>query len=223
MVDFMQSYPLILFDIGGVLFTTHFRKFYETMGTLGNMPPERFMQLYNQSGLEKKILSGMDIQSYFSDLGDILKIDGNNPKLRENFPCFLGAPINEMIELKKQLHEKGYPVGLFSNMSELTYNILSSTYQQILETWNGPAIFSFQARAVKTDDRMFRMIEFSNVIYIDDNCRYVSKGINHGWKGIHFTPYIDPAEAIRASEEPVADPHIKTANSAKDVIDIIMK
>jgi hypothetical protein len=65
---------------------------------------------------------------------------------------------------------------------------------------------------------------YNTVVFIDDKESYVRVGAEHGWKCILFTPYVDPAEAIRAVHGDTTLPkseNVRVADSVEEVVDAL--
>jgi len=218
---------LVLFDIGSTLFHLDFGEFYRRAADLSkDKNAEQFAQAYTASGLNHRVMEGVvTSEEFYEELREI--IDPVHPvsddELKEVFGSFLLDPISEMIEIKKRVHEAGYSVGLFSNISEVAYEIISKNNPEIFEhsVYN---IFSYKVGAVKPDPKTYVAEGFKNIIFIDDKVSYLETGLKVGWKCIWITPYIDKAEiriTVDKDKAPPVSDDFRTANSVEEVVEAL--
>ena len=59
-----------------------------------------------------------------------------------------------------------------------------------------------------------------NIILIDDKESYVMTAVKLGWKGIHYSEFIDPNEAIRAQHTDQELPETNCAR-AKNITEVV--
>jgi len=200
-----KKQQLVLFDVGAVLLELNYTGLYEAGAKQTNQTPEQFKQDYISSKIEPKVLSGeISNKQYLQELKSLLRdnslTESQLAKIVRN--CW-GNQIKETVSLKKKIAEAGYSVGLFSNANQFAKNILSKEFPEMFKTYGGPKIYSYKVGAVKPNHPMFEKVQkmgFNNITYIEDNEPYVREGIEFGWNGILFTPYIDSAEAVRQTK-----------------------
>ena len=221
---------LVLFDLGAVLIRINFNKFYEAAARLSkDKNPEEFKKAYISSGIDIKIMNGdMSGTDFLRNVQKLInpKRKVSDSELKTIFGYFLGAQIDEMVDLKKRIYKTGHAVGLFSNTSEPIVKTISQNTPEVLEIYDDswPKIYSFQIGDVKPNPPMYEAVKgFSNVILVDDNRSYLRTGIeNFGWKGILFTPYVDKSEAQRVVHTDMTklDPEdFRTADSIDEVVE----
>lgn len=222
-----KSKTLVLFDVGGVLLELNYSKLYKAGAKVSGETTENFKQKYIVSRIEPRVLSGeISHPQYLQELrillGNESLTEGQLAKIIRNA---WGDKISETIELKKQIAEKGYSVGIFSNANQFAIDILSKEFPEMFETYNtGPKIYSYQIGDVKPNIPMYEAIQemrFNSIVYLDDNQDYVKKGLEFGWNGILFTPYVDNAEAIRSEkghDNRKINPKIKVADSIEKLV-----
>lgn len=194
---------LVLWDVGGVLLRLAYSGFYERGGELTNKTPEEFKAWYIQSKLEERALTGaIRKQQYFQALREkIAPVKLTDQQLKDWISLFWGNQVDETVDLKKRIHEKGYSAGILSSMTDYALEILFDKHPGMFETWGGPKVYSFEHGIIKPDLKIYQKIpkSFKKVIFIEDKAVYLDPGIeNLGWSGIHLTAFIDSAEAIRA-------------------------
>src|SRR3989338_5208345 len=102
--------------------------------------------------------------------------------------CCWPRQVEKVVALKRKIHDAGYSVGIFSNMTELALGILSARFPEVFETYDpaSPKIYSFETGSTKSEDKMYERIRgYGKVILIDDNAAYVARAVERfGWKGI---------------------------------------
>lgn len=229
MMEKTKRRTLVLFDVGGVLLKIEFSRFYEEAARLSqHLSPHDFKKAYLSSNLEVDFLSGrIKTADYMNQLRTIISPGKSIPKeelLRVVSYCWK-EPMYDMIELKRKVYESGCCVGIFSNMSELGYKVISEMNPEMFETFDpsSPLILSFQVGSMKPKPEMYRKVSgYDKVILIDDNELYVRKGVeDFGWCGISFTPFIDKAEASRPVSRDKGKPsgNLRIANSIEEVVE----
>lgn len=218
---------LVLFDVGAVLLGLEYNRFYEEASKISkSQTAEQFKKNYISSNIEYEHLSGSINKSGYLKKLKIL-IDPKKHISDEELKNIIGncwsGQIDETVELKKKNYKAGYSIGIFSNISKLGVDMISSRYPEILETYDKsfPIIYSFEVGSVKPKTPMYKKIKgYDKVILIDDKESYLKTGIEQfGWYGILFTPYIDKAEAIRAVHNDATQPlnNFRRADSISDL------
>lgn len=218
---------LVLFDVGGVLLKLDFNRFYKAAARLsGSMNTSEFKNKYVESGIEFMAIKGeIKAADYLQMLREIIspKKEIPNDELRRIIGYCWKEQVDEAVSLKRRLHENGYSVGIFSNITDLALEIISSRYPEMFETYDesSPRIYSFQVGSMKPELPMYQSIKgYDKVILIDDKESYLKTGIEKlGWNGILFTPFIDEAEAIRSIHHNKEKPanNFSTADSVKEL------
>jgi FMN phosphatase YigB (HAD superfamily) len=219
---------VVMFDIGGVMLRLNYHNFLVACAKASGCTEEEFRNRYIQSSIEKRALVGRDdAEGFLRDFKGIIGNGMSEPQLMELIATTWGAPIPESIRLKKKIYDAGYAVGLFSNISDIAMRILSKRYKEIFDTYDPsfPRVFSYQIGEIKPNRKMYEAVRgYENVVYIDDSLAYVAEAARMGWKGIHFTPYIDRDEVIRTFEkEPGNAGSVITAKSHKELIKALEK
>lgn len=215
---------LILFDAGAVLLKLDYGSFFREASKIRGCTSEEFAKLYNKSVIETDSLSGklsdeetLEKTSKLISPYKPISIEETVNLIKLNWP----EEISDVVNLKKRVYEAGYSIGLFSNTSNFAIETISKQWPEIFETYDTsmPKIYSFQVGSVKPQVEMYQKIKgYNRVIFIDDKESYLKTGIEKfGWVGIHFTPYIDNAESIRAQHNDTTKPEkdFYTADSIK--------
>ncbi|MBI4014692.1 MAG: hypothetical protein HY365_01925 [Candidatus Aenigmarchaeota archaeon] len=213
---------LVLFDVGGVLLRLRFARFYRQAGKIAGISPEEFKARYVSANLPQRGFTGeMRFRQYVKELNKILNAKISYREAEKLVSLHLGAPIAGMLRLKKRLHEKGYCVGILSNVSEFAYKITMKKCPEIFDVFSSvnPRILSFRTGFRKPQSAIYKKIRgYDTVVFIDDKAAYVKEGIKHGWKGVVFTAFIDSEEASRAQDGDMRTPKgAKVARSMKEL------
>ena len=228
--NFQNPKTLVLFDVGAVLLELKYAQVYQAGAKISGRSPEEFRKL--SSELEVASLNG-DIpdKDYQERLKELLNHpDMTRSELEEFVKQTWGTEITPVVELKQRVYfEGGCPVNIFSNINKFAWEYLTRTYPRMMQTFRPDAIpiCSYLSGGTKPKSmNMYRDGEVSartlgcdKVILIDDKESVLQKGIEtFGWHGIHFTPYIDPNEAIRLqspTETPFVSAKLFVANSVE--------
>lgn len=220
---------LVLFDVGGVLMELDYHSFYKKASKILGIAPEEFKKRFKNSEIEKQALKGILTKEELKE--ELRKLISKN-EMSDLEISNLGAlrfkgPILETINLKEQVYNSGSCVGLFSNMDDFGFDILNKRYPEMLKTYGGPKIYSYQIGDVKPNSPMYEEAQglgFNKVTYIDDNEDYVRKALDFGWNPIFLTAFIDNVEAARLGKPKnnlQDNPKIKIANSVKELTFIL--
>ncbi len=198
---------LVLFDAGGVLFSLDFSRFYEAASSLSGrrISPDQFMRLYAR--LEHDRLKGtISTAQYLVRLRELIspvkKVD--DAGLVTLFSSVFKGQNDEIVDLKKKLHDTGYSVGIVTNGSDLDRAIVPRLFPEVYNAYGGPLVFSDEERAVKPDPKIYLPIlmqGFGKVVYLEDRVDYLEKCMDMGWQGIWVYRYIDYSEAIRPPQK----------------------
>lgn len=196
--------PTVVFDIGAVTLGLNYGKdknsFFAQASRIAGISLDEFGTWYSE--VEKKCLTGeIKANEHYRLLGEKL----NQPNMpQEELESLVGllwtGQIASTIELKQRVHDKGYGVGILSNMTDFCLSIISKKHPEVFVTFGGKKVFSFEHGTVKPDLRLYH--EFDQIpgkkVYIDDNLNYAATPlILPGWFGIHHTEFIDASEGIR--------------------------
>lgn len=214
----------IIFDVGAVLIKLNFQRMYEALAEyIPEKDPKIIEKRYGESGLEKLYNSVMSSKEYFKGIREkvLFRKDVSDEILDDIRSLALGEPIWEMVELKKKLEKLGYDIGILSTHTENAYNFIKRKCPEILHATT-QAHFSHITKIMKPDLRAY--LPFGeDKIFIDDKISYLIPPVEKlKWKGIWYTQFIDPKEAIRGikghDDKKYSHPNIKKANSYQEVI-----
>lgn len=221
----MKRKILVLFDIGAVLIKLDYGEFYREAAKHSTLDADAIERAYVERFLDDQTNRGdINAEQFYRELRGCLEQskDLTDKQLGAIIEHKFAGTISEMIQLKKELHEAGYAVGLLSNIGEESHKILLRIYPEIFTVYDprNPAILSYQMKAMKPDKRVYEAITgFERVIFIDDKERYLQVCIEKGWKGIHYTQYPDENEPQRKSHSDFGytNENLRRANSLADV------
>ena len=196
---------LVLFDVGGVMISLNFQGFYNRAAALsGSLTPGEFKNRYVESRID--FLACKGFISRRENVQMLRRLIGpREPVPDELIESLVESawldPIRELIELKRRVHEAGYPVGILSNTTELALGQISSRHPEIFETFDGcsPRLYSCRLGTMKPEPEIYQAVTgYEKVIFIDDQKKYVDVPVRlRGWKGIWLTPWIDETESLR--------------------------
>jgi FMN phosphatase YigB (HAD superfamily) len=204
---------LVLFDVGAVLVKLDYKSFFDKAAEIRGCAREEFVQMYNASNIEiDSILGKMDAQENLEKVGKLvspschLSNEQTGVLLKLNWP----GEIREVVDLKHKVFKAGYSVGILSNIGEFAFDAIGGQWPDIFDLYDPsmPAVYSYRVGSMKPQQKIYEQVKgYGKVILIDDKESYLRTGIEHfGWIGIHFTPYIDHAEAIRAQHNDTTKP-----------------
>ncbi|MEK6868323.1 MAG: hypothetical protein AABX98_05880 [Nanoarchaeota archaeon] len=222
----MPKNTLVLFDIGCVLIKLNFKGFYEAAAKVSKQNATMIEKAYATSTLEIDAVEGrIKDQEYCDELKKLIepRREVSQKELEEIMKHLWPRMIQECIDIKRELANAGYAVGIFSNIGESGHRLLEEKFPEIFETYNphSPKIFSYKVKAMKPKEPMYREMQgYKRVILIDDKDNYLRVGIEQfGWYGIHFTEYIDSHEPLRILHQDSGwtHQHLITATSAMEL------
>jgi FMN phosphatase YigB (HAD superfamily) len=222
----MQSRKtIVLFDIGGVLLRLNYWNFIAACAKASGCTEEEFRENYIQSNVERRALAGkIDAEGFLKEFEKVIRNGITEPKMMELIAMTWGEPIAENIKLKKRIYDAGYSVGLFSNISDIAFRILSKRHPEVFDLFDPsfPKFFSCQIGEIKPNKKMYEKVKgYDSIVYIDDDLAYVAEAARRGWKGIFFTQYIDKDEVQRTFDRETKTDGIITANSQKELMEAL--
>lgn len=185
--------PAFAFDLGKVLFDFDYGRALTTIREHVKSPVNEIVNeiFYNKFtyDFEKGIESG----------------DFFYKKFAQRFGCSLAFsdfidlwnsifyPMPETISLVKRLKTM-YPLYLISNINEWHYRYLSQAYPEVFECFQ-KLILSYQVKHIKPEIEIYRilhataMLDWHNIIYIDDRQDLIEAAAPLGLQCIHYTSY----------------------------------
>jgi FMN phosphatase YigB (HAD superfamily) len=217
---------LVLFDVGAVLVKLDYKSFFDKAAEIRRCSREDFVQAYNASNIEIDSMIGkMGVEDNLARIAEL--VSPSKPISTEQVEALIKlnwpGKVSEVIDLKSRIFKAGYSIGLLSNISPFALEAIGSQWPDIFELYDDsmPAVYSYRVGSMKPRPEMYSRVKgYDNVIFIDDKESYLRTGIEQfGWIGIHFTPYIDHAEAIRAQHNDTTRPAKKfyVADSPKEL------
>ncbi len=204
---------LIIFDVGGVLIKLDFNRAYDEVEKRSGIKKEIIRQQIAKSRIERLRNEGNE-QAYFDGMRKILQ-DNNISEEEINEIIHLALPeaSQEMIELKRKLHDAGYAIGILSTLAPATKEYINKNWPEMLESWDGPKQLSYETKILKPEPGAyspFTKLGFDKIIFIDDKSAYLKHPVEKlGWIGINFIEYKD-----------AKDPMLDVGKEHQDVEDI---
>ena len=182
----------VVFDIGGVLLDWNPRHLYTKIFNGREAEMEWF--LANICTPEWNMLQ--DGGRPWSEATDLLVAahpdhEANIRAFRQRWPEMIAGPIDETVEVLRQLHAADVPVYAITNFAGDTFRIAREMYD-FLHLFRDTVV-SGDEKMLKPEKRIFDLLadrnalEHGKMVFIDDSPRNVEGAKAAGLHGIHFT------------------------------------
>ncbi len=225
---------LVLFDVGAVLVKLDYKSFFDKAAEIRGCSREEFVQVYNASNIEIDSFTGkLSVEENLAKVAGLVSPSPHKPVSKEQVKEMIKlnwlGEVRKVVDLKARIFNAGYSVGILSNMGEFAFEIIGNQWPDVFDLYDDsmPAVYSFKVGSIKPQPEIYQHIKgYNKVIFIDDKESYLRTGIEQfGWLGIHFTPYIDPSEAIRAQHNDATKPknNFYMAKSSKELESCLKK
>jgi FMN phosphatase YigB (HAD superfamily) len=190
---------MIIFDVGGVLVRLEYGRVFTALERKSGKPGEQIKKEIAERKLER--LRNLNKEKeYFAGLRQILGLQLSDDELTRITNLSLPAK-TELVDLKRRLHEAGYTIGISSTLAPRTKEYLDQRWPEMLETWGGPRVFSYESGVLKPDPKAYERFTktgASRIFYIEDNTTYLTHPVEKlGWTGILLTAYQDQSEPMK--------------------------
>lgn len=182
----MENSLLLVFDLGKVFVDFDYKEAIKKIAPRCSVSSEKLYDLIVKSPLFSDYESGaLTTYEFFIKATELTGFKGTF----EEFARFLTdifTPIEPMIKVHAECKARGYKTFLFSNTNELVVEHFKETLP-FFNTFDG-YIFSFQYRALKPDERLYRALERESghggekIVYFDDIAENVQTGLRLGWR-----------------------------------------
>jgi 2-haloacid dehalogenase len=195
---------IAIFDLGGVLIDWNPRYLYRRLFDGDDAAMERFLAEICNSDWNLQQDAGRPFAEACALLVD------RHPEQKALIEAYydrwidmLAGPIDETVEILRELKARGTPLYALTNWSAETFPLALERYDFL--RWFRGTIVSGAEKLVKPDPRIYRLllerfgIDPAAAVYIDDNPKNAEAATALGLHGIHFT---DPA-ALRTELEKV--------------------
>jgi 2-haloacid dehalogenase len=195
---------IAVFDLGGVLIDWNPRYLYRRLFDGDDAAMERFLAEICNSDWNLQQDAGRPFAEACALLVD------RHPEQKALIEAYydrwidmLAGPIDETVEILRELKARGTPLYALTNWSAETFPLALERYAFL--RWFRGTVVSGTEKLVKPDPRIYRLlierfgIDSAAAVYIDDNRRNAETATSLGLHGIHFT---DPA-ALRTELEKV--------------------
>jgi len=192
---------LIIFDVGGIVLRMDFATMFAEFAKHSKHTADEIKKRFAKTAIDKHLMLGEGEEEYFDGIRAIIEnYSVSDGELLRILKLCIPAQIDEMVALKRRLHEASYRIGIFSNIGRWACQYLDQELPEVLESWGGPRVFSYQAHHIKPEPAVYALFreEAGRIFYLDDKSAYLKYPVEHlGWIGIHLTCYQDFDEPIR--------------------------
>lgn len=182
----------VVFDLGGVLFTNGKELAVPKIAEKLKKPHIIINNLLseNQEPAKSFRLGLLTSKEFWNKVLGILHI---NSPWQELNNLWLSSYIlqSNVFEIIKKLKEKNYKLGIISNTTADRIDYLQEKYNFLI--YFDAFVFSYQDRVLKPDPLAFRLVaqkirilEFEQIVYVDDKIKNCIAASNLGFKTIHF-------------------------------------
>jgi HAD superfamily hydrolase (TIGR01509 family) len=185
--------PAIVFDLGKVLVDFDYSIAAQKIAARSTQPPENLHLFLSSSPLLVQFESGLITRQHFYE--GVRKETGFLGDAAEFGRLFadIFAPIGPMIELHRELRERGFQTYILSNTNDLAIGLIRRDFP-FFNNFDG-YIFSYEVKAMKPHAPIYQALEKmagkrgAEIIYIDDRAENIAGGAAHGWRTIlHESP-----------------------------------
>jgi FMN phosphatase YigB (HAD superfamily) len=213
---------LIIFDVGGVLVTLNTRAMFDAFAQHSDLAVDQIMRRFAELGVEKKLHTG-DTPGYYDGVREATKSNMADEQIAQFRLLVIPEQIDEMVQIKRRLHNAGYAIGILSTTSAIEHPYLQKRWPEMFESYGGPQELSYKEGRIKPDPEVYARFKADRIVFIDDKSAYLKHPVEElGWIGIQFTPYRDLDEPIRHTgsnhgDIEIAHKNFYVANSPQDV------
>lgn len=185
----------VVFDLGKVLLDFDYRIAARALAPQSRFDAEQFKRVLDQSPLLHRYESGgIGTADFFAEVCQLTGYHGSLADFRAAFGDIF-AEIPAMVELHRQLRERGVPTFIFSNTNEIAVGHV----RQRFPFFNGFTgyIFSHEVGCMKPGARIYAAIEEitgrtgAELLYLDDREENIAAGAAREWQTIlHHDPAV---------------------------------
>lgn len=189
----MNASKAVVFDLGKVLVDFDYSIAARKFAAQANKTPNEIRELIDHSPLLFEFEHGRLSRREFYN--KVCEATGFCGKFEDFCPYFsdIFQPIDEMVQVHKNLKQRGIPTYIFSNTNELAIEHISAVYP-FFNTFTD-YILSFKVGVMKPHPPIYEVVERitrrrgAELVYIDDRPENVATGLQRGWHGIiHQSP-----------------------------------
>lgn len=182
-------FKAVIFDLGGVCFTSRARYILQKISQDYNIPQERVNTVFWGELRTLHNTGEIDGYEFWSEFSKQLGINEKPEELLElELEGF--APIEETFSLIRELRAKGLMVFYLSDTSIGDMKYLDDKYHHLGEFDGG--VFSFEVKALKPDLKMYNTVlekigcQPHEAVFIDDKVHLLEAAEKIGLKTIQF-------------------------------------
>jgi epoxide hydrolase-like predicted phosphatase len=177
--------PAIVFDLGKVLVDFDYSIAARKIAALSTKKISDLKHFISSSPVLQRFEHGELTRKQF--FAEIQKITGFTGTLEEFVADFANifVPIPPMIELHKQLRQRGFQTYIFSNTNDIAIEHISREFP-FFKNFDG-YIYSYKVGSMKPDLRIYEVMEklcgcvLQDIVYLDDREENIAAGASRGW------------------------------------------
>lgn len=189
----------LLFDLGGVIIDIDRRRCIDAFKALGLSDAERYFGLYAQEGVFMQIEDGsINTDGFHAAVRALLPEGVTDYQIDTAFQRFIiGIPLHRL-EALRRLRCEGYGIYLLSNTNPIMWRgVIANEFGKEglrREDYFDGMVTSFEARAAKPDERIFRYTVDSlgilpeETLFFDDGKANVEAAARLGFHTAHVAP-----------------------------------
>jgi HAD superfamily hydrolase (TIGR01509 family) len=189
----------VIFDIGKVLLDFDYGIAARAMAEHCDLRPEEIRGALDHSPLLFEYETGlMTTTEFFARVQAAIGFRGDLELFKRMFADIF-APMPEILELHRQLRERGVPTYILSNTNEIAIGHIRERYP-FFGGFDGYSL-SYEQRSMKPDARIYEVIEEMSgcrgeeLLYLDDRPENVAAGAVRGWQALQ---HLDPKVTLPA-------------------------
>ena len=178
--------PVVAFDIGKVLLDFNYGILITKLAPRTQCDEAALDAYLNQSPLLAEYESGQLTSSeFFTRIQGETKFTGTESEFAALFEDIF-TPIEEVIEMHRQIVESGLSTYTFSNTNEMAVRHISHSYD-FWPRFTGH-ILSYEVKSLKPDAGIYKSLEAMSgrngqaIIYLDDRPENIEAGLARGWR-----------------------------------------
>lgn len=188
----------IIFDLGKVLLDFDYTRAARALSPHSALAPTEFKRVVDQSPLLHQFESGgLTNEEFYREVSRLTQYRGSFDEFAAAFGDIFDE-IEPMVELQRQLRDRGIPTWIFSNTNDLAVGHIRRRYP-FFGGFHG-YVFSHEIGAMKPLPASYESVERQTghrgpeLLYLDDRLENIEGARLRGWRTIH---HAEPADSIR--------------------------
>lgn len=221
---------LVLFDVGGVTLRLNNKRLYDELGRISGSAQGYLMKQY--ANIERRANAGqIDAAGFVELTRELLRTDLPDDQVVRLIASPWAGTSQDVLSVKRRVHQSNHSVGIFSNVSELALQVLSQRHPVIYESYGGPLFYSCRLGSTKPQPTMYDSAaqfaaenDLGTPILIDDNRANTAVGSAnpYNWNCITFLQNVDPDEPGRLLEDADTPPVRSATKEARTTEDLVV-